>query len=94
MNLVTRKPVFGVSDQVRHKLRCTAADNGKRIKILDFGSRSVDYTIYIITLKTIKGADGSICAFVFAYSKTRFSHKAAHTFFLLMDCHIVITHVK
>ena len=28
MNLVMRKPVFGVSDQVRHKPRCTAAEDG------------------------------------------------------------------
>ena len=25
---VMRKPVFGVSDQVQHKLRCTATENG------------------------------------------------------------------
>ena len=28
MSLVLRKPVFGVSDQVRHKPGCTATENG------------------------------------------------------------------
>ena len=28
MSLVLRKPVFGVSDQVRHKLGCTATEDG------------------------------------------------------------------
>ena len=28
MSLVVRKPVFGVSDQVRHKPGCTAAEDG------------------------------------------------------------------
>ena len=28
MSLVVRKPVFGVSDQVRHKLGCTATEDG------------------------------------------------------------------
>ena len=28
MNRVTRKPVFGVSDHVRHKLGCTATEDG------------------------------------------------------------------
>ena len=28
MSLVVRKPVFGVSDQVRHKSGCTATENG------------------------------------------------------------------
>ena len=28
MSLVVRKPVFGISDQVRHKPGCTATDDG------------------------------------------------------------------
>ena len=34
-----RKPVLGVSDQVRHKLGCTATEVGQRIEILDLESR-------------------------------------------------------
>ena len=28
MSLIVRKPVLGVSDQVRHKLGCTATEDG------------------------------------------------------------------
>ena len=33
MSLVVRKPVFGVSDQVRHKPGCTATEDGQRLEI-------------------------------------------------------------
>ena len=36
-----RKPVFGVSDQVRHKLGCTATEDGKRLEISDFGRKRI-----------------------------------------------------
>ena len=40
MSLVVRKPVFGVFDlQVPHKPDCTATEDGKRLEILDLGSR-------------------------------------------------------
>ena len=35
MSLVVRKPVFGVSDQVRHKPSCTATEDGLRFEISD-----------------------------------------------------------
>ena len=41
MNLVVRKPVFGVSDQVRHKPGCTATEDGWRLEISDLGSRGI-----------------------------------------------------
>ena len=31
MSLIARKPVFRVYDQVRHKLGCTATEDGQRI---------------------------------------------------------------
>ena len=34
MSLVVRKPVFGVSDQVRHKPGCRATQDGQRLEIL------------------------------------------------------------
>ena len=37
MSLVVRKPVFGVSDQVRHKPGCAATENGQRLEISDLG---------------------------------------------------------
>ena len=36
-----RIPVFGVSDQVRHKSDCAAAENGERLEISDIESRGV-----------------------------------------------------
>ena len=35
MSLVTRKPIFGVSDQVRHKLVCGATEVRWRLEISD-----------------------------------------------------------
>ena len=32
---LVRKPVFGISDQVRHKLNCTATENGQKLEFLD-----------------------------------------------------------
>ena len=34
-----RKPVFGTSDQVRHKPGCTVTEDGYRLEILDLESR-------------------------------------------------------
>ena len=41
MSLVMRKPVFGISDQVRHNLDCTATQDGQRLEILDLESRGI-----------------------------------------------------
>ena len=41
MSLVLRKPVFGVSDQVRHKPGCTATEDGEKLEISDLGSRGI-----------------------------------------------------
>ena len=41
MSLVVRKPIFGVSDQVRHVPGCTATEDGKRLEILYLGSRGI-----------------------------------------------------
>ena len=38
MSPVVIKPVFGVSDQVRHKPGCTATEDGYRLEISDLGS--------------------------------------------------------
>ena len=39
--LGVRKPVFGVTDQVRHKPGCTATEDSQRLEILDLGSRVI-----------------------------------------------------
>ena len=41
MSLVVRKPVFGVSDQVRHKPGCTATEDGYKLEISDLESRGI-----------------------------------------------------
>ena len=72
MSRVTRKPVFGVSDQVLHKASCAATEDGERLEIVD-----VDELFYLCS--KMKGANQLrlttqlICAFVFAYAKNRFS---------------------
>ena len=45
MSLVLRKPVFGVSDHVRHKPGWTATENGWRLEILYLGSRGIALTL-------------------------------------------------
>ena len=46
MSLVLRKPVFAVSDQVRHKLYCTATKDGQRLEISDIGSGGIVLSVY------------------------------------------------
>ena len=41
LRCVTRKPVFGVSNQIRHKLSCTATKDDMRLEILDVGCRGI-----------------------------------------------------
>ena len=45
MILVLRKPVFGVSDQVRHKSGCIATEDGYMLEISDLGSRGIVLSI-------------------------------------------------
>ena len=41
VSLVTRKPVFGVCDQVRHKSACAATEASKRLEISDIETRDI-----------------------------------------------------
>ena len=41
MSCVARKPVFGVSDQVRHIPGCTTTKDGQRLEFLDLESRGI-----------------------------------------------------
>ena len=71
LSLVVRKPVFKVSDQVLHKMGCTVTEDGWKLEISDLGSRgSMAKTKALISF--------SICVFVFAYGRSRFSHDVAH----------------
>ena len=42
LSLVVRKPVFGVSDQVRYKPGCTATEDGRKLEISDIGRRGIE----------------------------------------------------
>ena len=69
MSFVSRNPIFGVSDQVRHKPGCTATDNGQRLEISDLGSRVTESTIYIAKTKVLISCAVTvqlICTFVLA----------------------------
>ena len=41
LSLILRKPVFRVSDLVRHKPGCTATEDSLRLEISDLGNRGI-----------------------------------------------------
>ena len=51
-----KKPVFGVSDQVRHKPGCTTTEDGWRLEISDLGSRGI-----VLSICENKDADQLLC---------------------------------
>ena len=59
MSLVVRKPVFGVSDQVRHKPGCTTTEDSWRLEISYFCTIRVAKTkaliSFAVTTKLICG---------------------------------------
>ena len=85
-----RKLVFRVSDQVRHKLGCTAIEDGQRLEISDLGSRG------IVLCSENKGAD-QLCSYgaadlclCFHLHKKQISHDIANftgSFILLSRIH-------
>ena len=65
----TRKPVFGVSDQVRHKLACAATED-------EFGfKKKRNCTIRVAKTKALISC--AVTAFCFRIGKTPISHDAA-----------------
>ena len=56
-----RKPVFVVSDQVRHKLVCAATEDGHKLEMSDFRRRELCYLC-----SENKGAD-QLCCYCTAY---------------------------
>ena len=77
MSHVTRKPVFGVSDQVRLK---PAAQLQKLARVLDVASRGI--TLYrqwtMKALIRLRGCAGWSAPLLFACGINRFSHDMAH----------------
>ena len=83
-----RKPVFGVSNQVRHKPGCTATQDGWMLEVSDLGSRGIVLSCSenkdADQLRGYPEADMRLCFRI--YAKSRFSHDAAQTTFkTLMD---------
>ena len=71
----TRKPVFGVSDQVKHKTACASTEDGWKLEILDLRRRGI--VLSTKALNSFAVTAKLICAFVFAKAKIRFSHDVA-----------------
>ena len=81
-----RKPVFMVLYQVRHKSGCTATEDDKRLEILDLGRRGIVVAKALFSCAVMTQL---ICAFVFTYAKSCFSHDATNII-LLHKCNIHI----
>ena len=82
MSSKVTKPVFGVSNQVRHKPGCTTTEDGYRLESSDLESRGIVLsTAKTKALISFVATAKLICVFVFAYAKSRFSHDAAHIIF-------------
>ena len=45
MSCNARKPIIWVPDKVRHKLSCTATEDGYRVAISDEGSRGIVFSM-------------------------------------------------
>ena len=77
MSRVTRKSVFRVSDQARHKQSFTAKEDGLSLEFGVVGNRGIYYLCsenknnYLRTVQVIY-------AFVFACAKSRFSDDTAY----------------
>ena len=69
-----------VYDQVRHKLGCTATEEGWRLEISALRRRGIVLHTYVAKTKALISYTITmqlICAFVFTYAKSRFSHDVA-----------------
>ena len=69
MSHVATKPVFRVSDQVRHKAGCIATEDSQRLKISDLESRDVAKTKALISCAVTAQL---ICALCFRTCKKQF----------------------
>ena len=66
-----RKPVFGVSDQVRNQLGFTATVDGNRLELSDFESRGVVLSMSQKQKRGYHVADLQLC---YRICKSRVSH--------------------
>ena len=79
MSLVTRKPVFGVFDQVRLKPACLAAETSWRLEISDIETGDIILSRKRTTKVLIRlhGCAGWSAPLLFTYGINRFSHDEA-----------------
>ena len=78
-----RKPVFEVSDQVRHKPDWIVTEDGWRLKNFGFRKKR-DCTIRVAKTKALISFAVTaklICVFVFAYAKSRVSNNEAQIYY-------------
>ena len=80
MSHVTRKSVFGVCDQIRLKLACSASEASYSLEIWGFASIGIILSKQRTTkaLVRLRGCADSSAPLDFAYRKCRFCHHMAH----------------
>ena len=83
MSPVTRKPVFGVCDQVRLEPACSATETSLRLEISDIETKDIILSRQWTTksLIRLRGCAGWSASLLFAYGINRFSHDKAHMCF-------------
>ena len=79
LSLVTRKPDFGVCDQVRLKPACSASETIYSLEILEIVSIGIKLSTRRTTkvLIRLRGCAGRSAPSLFAYAINRFSHDMA-----------------
>ena len=80
LSLVTRKPVFGVCDQVSLKPSCSATETRYMLEIFDLETRGIILSRQRITkvLIRLRGCAGWSAPLLFTYGRNRFSHVMSH----------------
>ena len=93
MSLVTRKPVFGVCDQVRLKLDYSADETSYGLEISAIASSCILLSTQRTTkaLIRLRGCAGRSASLLFAYGKGRFCNDVGHTcfIFILSDASVI-----
>ena len=72
-----REPDFIVSGKIKHKLSCTATDDGLKFEISNLGSRGIQDN-YGQEKPAVCGLQPPYLHLCFRICKSRFSHDVAH----------------
>ena len=95
MSLVVRKPVFGVSDLVRHKPGCAVIEDGLRLEISDLRRRGIHCTIRVAKTKALISFAVTaklVCVFIFAYAHNEAHMGHDHMVSRMFCIHVLILH--